>query len=54
MSNIAKQIESVNKLHGGEREQGTRYANFVAWQIAQRQKAHGDEASPILKKAETA
>lgn len=49
MSNIKKQIESVTKLHGGEREQVAKYRSFVAWQLKQRAENDGREPSPILK-----
>lgn len=48
MTNIAKQIESVTKLHGGEREQTSKYASFVRWQLAQRAAASGIDPSPVL------
>jgi hypothetical protein len=34
MSNIEKQIASVTQLHGGEREQASKYRAFLAWQLA--------------------
>jgi hypothetical protein len=49
MTNIQKQIASVQKLHGGEREQASKYTSFIAWQLAQRAKARGEEPSQLLK-----
>jgi hypothetical protein len=45
---IKKIIASVEKLHGGERDQHARYDSFIAWQIKQRLAASGRESS-ILK-----
>lgn len=46
---IRKVQASIERLHGGEREQAAKYQNFLAWQIARRQIAKGDEPSSILK-----
>lgn len=54
MSNIKKQIESVTKLHGGERDQSAKYTNFLAWQIKQRRAQAGDVAPSILKDTDDA
>jgi hypothetical protein len=48
MTSIEKVQASVAKLHGGEREQRSRYDSFIAWQIKQRLAASGRESS-ILK-----
>ena len=50
MSAIARIQISIETLHGAERDRATKYQSFLAWQIAQRQKEHGQEPSPILKK----
>lgn len=50
MSAITKIQISIEQLHGGERDRTAKYQSFIAWQIAQRQKEHGQEPSPILKK----
>lgn len=47
---INKVVESIDKLHGGPRSQVTKHISYMAWQIAQRQKAGGAEPSTILKK----
>ena len=45
---IKKLLVSVEKLHGGERDQRAKYDSFIAWQIKQRLAANGTTSS-ILK-----
>lgn len=52
MSNITKVIASVQQMHGGEREQRAKYATFIAWQVAEYEKKHGLDPSPVLKTEE--
>lgn len=52
MSNINKVQASIEKLHGGDREQRSKYTSFLAWQIKQRRAQSGDVAPSILKKVE--
>ena len=52
MTDIKKIIASVEKLHGGSREQTSKYDSFVAWQLRQRAIAAGREPSKILKVSE--
>lgn len=47
---IAKIDASVRKLHGGDREQASKYRSFMAWQLAQREQSNGLDPSPILKR----
>lgn len=49
MTSIQKQIVSVEKMHGGEREQVSKHASFIAWQLRARAERSGREPSPILK-----
>jgi hypothetical protein len=37
MSNIEKVIASIEKLHGGERDQRAKHAEFIAWQKRQQE-----------------
>lgn len=48
MRNIKAIIASVEKLHGGSRDQVAKYDSFIAWQLKQRLAAHGTTSS-ILK-----
>ena len=49
--NIKAIIASVEKLHGGSRDQFAKYDNFVAWQIRQRMAAN-QTSSSVLKVSE--
>jgi hypothetical protein len=53
MSNdgLKKILASVEKLHGGTRDQIAKYDSFTAWQIKQRFEASG-RSSSILKISE--
>lgn len=47
--NIQAILASVEKLHGGERDQRAKHDNFIAWQVRQRLAASGAEAPSSLK-----
>jgi len=51
MSGIKQIIASIEKLHGGEREQRSKYDSFTAWQLRERAKAQGREPSILLKQS---
>jgi hypothetical protein len=53
MRNIQAIIASVQKLHGGDRDQTAKYDSFVAWQLRQRAIARGEQPSSVLKRPGT-
>lgn len=51
MTNAIRTVQtSVQEMHGSERDRTLKYQNFLAWQIAMRQKEHGMDPSCILKR----
>lgn len=53
MSDIRKVQESIERLHGSERDRTQKYASFWAWQVARREERSGLDPSPLLKKEVT-
>jgi hypothetical protein len=49
---IKRVVASVERLHGSERDQATKYTSFLQWQLRERAKASGIDPSPVLKQTE--